>query len=219
MPPLPINASNTPPTTTYTTIPISATDVIFRSVQNLSSTVSRLRPWPELIASGAFNRPDSFSTALTRLRTNFDYFRINYSIIISAFGALSLIGSPISLIILGVVFVLWLLLYFFREDPLVLFGYDVSDRLVLFGLVVVSFLGFWLSGGVGSLVVGIVIGVLVCGVHAVFRNSDGLFVEEEDQGAASASPLPSPSRPLIGSGSGSGSYSYGAVSSSGEFTK
>ncbi|KAJ6951015.1 PRA1 family protein G2 [Populus alba x Populus x berolinensis] len=184
-------------TTTYTTIPISAGDVISRSLQNFTSSFSILRPWPELFTSGSFTRPDSFATALTRLRAKFHHFRFNYSIIIYACGALSLIGSPFSLIIFSSVLSLWLLLYFFREDPLVLWGYDVSDRLVLIGLVLVSVLGVWLSGAAWNLVWGVLIGFLVCAIHAVLRNSDGLLVPGEEAA-------------LVGSGYVSGSY--GALS-------
>jgi hypothetical protein len=103
---------------------------------------------------------------------------------------------------------LWLLLYFFREDPLVLWGYDVSDRLVLIGLVLVSVLGVWLSGAAWNLVWGVLIGFLVCTIHAVLRNSDGLLVPGEEAA-------------LVGSGYVSGSY--GALSASsdggGQFIK
>uniref|UniRef100_A0A2C9WJ51 PRA1 family protein n=1 Tax=Manihot esculenta TaxID=3983 RepID=A0A2C9WJ51_MANES len=120
--------------TTYTTILISPADVISRSLQNLNATVSRLRPWPELIASGTFNRPDSFASGLSRLRINLRYFHINYAIVVSICGALALIGSPFALILFSFIFALWLLLYFFREDPLVLWGYQLSDRLVFIEL-------------------------------------------------------------------------------------
>ncbi|KAJ9187135.1 hypothetical protein P3X46_002627 [Hevea brasiliensis] len=184
--------------TIYTTIPISPADVISRSLHNLTAFVSRLRPWPELIASGTFNRPDSFASGLSRLRINLRYFRINYAIVVSVSGALSLTGSPYALILFALVFALWLLIYFFREDPLVFWGYQVSDRLVLVGLVLVSILAIWLSGGFWSLVLGIVIGILICGVHAVLKNADGLFLDEREAA----------SRSLISSASGAG---YGAV--------
>ncbi|KAJ6752560.1 hypothetical protein OIU85_002925 [Salix viminalis] len=192
---------STTTTTTYTTIPISAGDVISRSLQNFTSSFSILRPWPELFTSGSFTRPDSFATALTQLRANFHYFRVNYLIIISACGALSLIGSPVSLLIFASVLSLWLLLYFFREDPLVLWGYDVSDRLVLIGLILVSVLGVWLSESDWNLVWGVLIGFLVCAAHAFLRNSDGLLVANEEAA-------------LVGSGYVSGSY--GALSASGD---
>ncbi|KAJ7015475.1 hypothetical protein NC653_004694 [Populus alba x Populus x berolinensis] len=95
-------------TTTYITIHISAEDVISRSLQNFTSSFSILYPWLELFTSRSFTQPDSFTTVLTRLRTNFHHFRVNYSIIIYACGALSLIGSPFSLIIFSFVLSLWL---------------------------------------------------------------------------------------------------------------
>ncbi|EEF30610.1 PRA1 family protein G2 [Ricinus communis] len=187
-------------TTTYTSIPISSTDVLSRSLHNLTTAISTHRPWPELIASGLFTRPDSLSSALTRLHIHFRYFRINYAIIVSLCGAVSLIGSPVALILFAFIFALWLLIYFFREDPLVLFGYQVSDRMVLIGLVVVSVLGIFSSGAFWSLVLGIVIGVLACGFHAILRNTDGLFLGDQEEASGS----------LIGSGSGP--LRYGAVS-------
>ncbi|KAG8661474.1 PRA1 family protein G2 [Manihot esculenta] len=193
--------------TTYTTILISPADVISRSLQNLNATVSRLRPWPELIASGTFNRPDSFASGLSRLRINLRYFHINYAIVVSICGALALIGSPFALILFSFIFALWLLLYFFREDPLVLWGYQLSDRLVFIGLLLISLLAIWLSGGFWSLVLGFAIGVLICVVHAVLKNSDGLFPDEQE----------APSRSLIGSDFGT---RYGTLPASdrGEFT-
>ncbi|XP_065863023.1 PRA1 family protein G2-like [Euphorbia lathyris] len=184
--------------TTYTTIPISAADVLSRSLYNLTATFSLLRPWPELIASAAFDRPDSFSSALSRLHFNFRYFLINYLIIVSAFGALSLIGSPFALLLFAFVFALWLLLYFFREDPLVLRGYQVNDRLIILGLVVASILTIWITGALWTLVLGVSIGIFICGVHGVLRNSDGLSVDEQD----------AESTTLIGSISGP---RYGAI--------
>ncbi|XP_050236407.1 PRA1 family protein G2 [Mercurialis annua] len=182
---------------TYTTIPISSTtDIVSRSVHNFTTFISTHRPWPELITSGLFSRPDSFSAALTRLNLNFRYFLINYAIIITLCAALSLIGTPIALILFAVIFGLWLIIYYFREDPLVLLGHQVSDHMIFAGLAGFSILGFWLSGAFWSLVLGICVGVLACGIHASLRNND----EEQDD-----------SRNLIGSRSGYGSK-YGTIS-------
>ncbi|OMO83842.1 Prenylated rab acceptor PRA1 [Corchorus capsularis] len=166
---------------TYTTIPISASDVISRSLYNLTVTLSRhLRPWPQLLGSGSrsFSRPPHFF--LSRTTSNIHYFRANYSIVVTATSALSLIGSPLSLLVCCGVFSLWLLLFFFREDPLVLWGHCVSDRLVIFFLAFLSVLAVWVCGALQNLALGLVIGVLVCGVHAILRNSDGLFLDEND---------------------------------------
>ncbi|KAL4311904.1 hypothetical protein GQ457_01G050030 [Hibiscus cannabinus] len=166
---------------TYTTIPISPSDVISRSLHNLSATLSRhLRPWPQLLGSGSqsFSRPSN--SFLSRASANSRYFRANYAVVIAATSALSLIGSPLSLLLCSAVFALWLLLYFFREDPLVLWGHCVSDRFVLLSLAFLSLLAVWVCGVFQTLALGLGIGVLICGAHALLRNSDGLFIDEDD---------------------------------------
>ncbi|XP_059662313.1 PRA1 family protein G2-like [Cornus florida] len=167
-------------TSTYTTIPISGADVISRSVQNLSNFISRRRPWPEFIASGVFDRPDSISGAGTRFRKNSNYFGVNYGIVISTCAAVFLIGNPIALIIFALVFALWLILYFFREDPMIVLGHHVSDRIVMVGLVVGSLVAVWFTGTVNILLVGIGSGLLIAVLHGVFRNPEGLFLDEDD---------------------------------------
>ncbi|KAM7251045.1 hypothetical protein ACFE04_022928 [Oxalis oulophora] len=170
-----------PPTAaTYTTIPISFTAVISRSIENLTTTVSLHRPWPEFIQSESFTRPDSLPSALTRVKRNLLYFTINYSLIIAACGLLSIIGSPLPLILFAAIVFLWVVLHFFREDPVVLREYQVNDKVVLLGLVVVSVMWVLFSGVFWSWVLGIVTGGLIILAHGVFRNPDGLFVDEEE---------------------------------------
>ncbi|GLT26442.1 hypothetical protein SLA2020_015060 [Shorea laevis] len=167
---------------TYTTIPISLSfsTVISRSLHNLTTTLScHLRPWPDLLGSGAgsYSRPDSFPA---RARSNLRYFLANYSFVVAAACALSLLTAPFSLVLLSVIIALWILLYLFREDPLVLWGHSIPHRWVPFCLVGVSILAVWVCGVVENLVIGFVLGCLVCGVHAIFRNPDGLYLEEND---------------------------------------
>ncbi|PSS05985.1 PRA1 family protein, partial [Actinidia chinensis var. chinensis] len=166
--------------TTYTTIPISGGDVISRSIQNLSNFVSLQRPWSELIASGVFDAPKSLSDAGIRLRMNAKYFGINYAIVIAISAAAILIGTPIAWIVYAAVFALWLVLYFFREDPMVAWGRHVDDRIVIVGLILVSVIAVWLTGSVNTLWIGISVGVLISAVHGMFRNPQGLFLDEND---------------------------------------
>ncbi|KAL8462035.1 hypothetical protein ACS0TY_033205 [Phlomoides rotata] len=168
---------------TYTTIPISGVDVVSRSTQNLSSCLSRCRPWPEFFATiSALDFPSSISAASLRFRRNGAYFSLNYAMIITAFAAISLIGTPIVLIIVGFVFFLWLILHFFREDPLLIRGHQVSDWAVILGLVVVSVAALWATGTgpLNSLSTGIGAGLLISVVHGVLRNPEGLFLDEND---------------------------------------
>lgn len=172
---------SSPAAATYTTIPISGADVVSRSTQNLSTCLSRCRPWPEFFATiAALDLPSSISAASLRFRRNGAYFSVNYAIIITACAALSLIGTPVALIIVGFVFFLWLILHFFREDPLLILGRQVSDWAVILGLVVVSAVALWTTGPLNSLSMGIGVGLLISVVHGVLRNPEGLFLDEND---------------------------------------
>ncbi|KAK1440157.1 hypothetical protein QVD17_05982 [Tagetes erecta] len=167
--------------TTYTTIPISGTDVIFRSFQNLSSFLSLRRPWPEFISNtGSFDRPDSLNLAGTRIRVNSKYFGVNYGIITTACAAVSLIGDPTTLLTFALVFIMWLVLYFFREDPMVVCGHHVHDHFVTVCLVFITGIAIWYLGFVSNVVIGVMVGVLLSVVHAVFRNPQGVYFDEID---------------------------------------
>ncbi|KAM5582840.1 PRA1 family protein G2 [Rosa sericea] len=171
-------------TATYTSIPVTipAADVISRSIQNLLGAISRHRPWPEFGSS--LSRPDSPASALTRLRFNSRHFRTNYILLIGVCGFLSLIGSPGWLLATAAVVGLWLVIYFFREDPLVVLGRYFSDWAVFVGLVLVSLAVVWLSSGLGNVVLGLGIGLLVCGLHGLVRDPEGLFLNENEAASA-----------------------------------
>ncbi|XP_075494706.1 PRA1 family protein G2-like isoform X3 [Primulina tabacum] len=176
------SASATPvPPASYTTIPISGGAVISRSTQNLSACLSRARPWPLFLATTAvIDVPPSFSAATQRLRRNASYFSVNYAIIVTACAAVSLIGAPIALILIGFVFFLWLILHFFREDPLLIWGYHVNDWAVILGLVVISIAALWITGPLNNLSIGISVGLLIFVIHGVLRNPEGLYLDEND---------------------------------------
>nr|XP_043618738.1 PRA1 family protein G2 [Erigeron canadensis] len=166
-----------PSTTTYITIPISGTDVIFRSFQNLSTFLSHHRPWPEFLSTfSSFTCPNSF----TRIQSNLKHFSINYGIITTSCAAVSLLGNPLRLLAFGLVFTLWLVFYFLREDPVVVYGHNVHDHVVTCGLVLVSFFCVLCLGFGWNLVVGIAVGALISVVHAVFRNDEGIYLDEND---------------------------------------
>ncbi|XP_057765356.1 PRA1 family protein G2 [Salvia miltiorrhiza] len=169
---------SSPAAATYTTIPISGIDVIFRSTQNLSASLSRCRPWPEFLSG--LDLPPSLSAASLRFRRNAAYFSLNYAIIVSACAAVSLITTPLALIVLGFVLFLWLIFHFFREDPLLIWGRHVSDWAVIAGLVMLSILALWITGPLHNLSIGIIVGLLISSIHGVLRNPEGLFLDEND---------------------------------------
>ncbi|ESQ42815.1 hypothetical protein EUTSA_v10014771mg [Eutrema salsugineum] len=174
-------APTTTTTPTYTSIPIPTGDVISRSIHNLTSTISRHRPWPELVNSGAFCFPERFSSLPLRSKTNLRYFFVNYSLIVGTCAALSLIAAnPVALVVVGAITALWLIFHFFREDPIILWGFQVGDRTVVVCLVLASVWAIWFTSSAVSLAIGVGVGLLLCTIHSVLRNSDELFLEEDD---------------------------------------
>ncbi|KAG7534426.1 Prenylated rab acceptor PRA1, partial [Arabidopsis thaliana x Arabidopsis arenosa] len=172
-----------PPTTTYTSIPLPTGDVISRSIHNLTSAISSHRPWSELVFSGDFSLPESFSSLLLRSKTNFNYSFVNYTIVVATCAAFALItASPVALIVVGVIIALslWLLFHFFREDPLILWSFQVGDRTVVLFLVLASVWAIWFTSSAVNLAVGVSVGLLLCIIHSVLKNSDELFLEEDD---------------------------------------
>lgn len=59
-------------------------------------------------------------------------------------------------------------------------GSYVSDQAVAVGLGLVSVVILWFTGVFNSLLVGISVGILISGLHCLFRNPEGLFLDEND---------------------------------------
>ncbi|KAL3507715.1 hypothetical protein ACH5RR_033097 [Cinchona calisaya] len=131
----------------------------------------RLRPWAQFFNLSTFSLPISISDATYRINQNLRYFLPNYTLLILITLFLSLIYHPFSLIIFLVIFAGWVFLYFSRsaDDPLTISNFEISDRIVLgfLGLVTLVALIFakvWLN-----VVVSVVIGVVIVCLHGALR--------------------------------------------------
>ncbi|XP_010534836.1 PREDICTED: PRA1 family protein G1 [Tarenaya hassleriana] len=152
---------------------LSAGDIFSLSLQNLITAVSSHRPWPEFLSS--------LSSAASRAKTNFRRFRVNYALLTAASIAVFMIGDPTALVVFSAVAAAWLLLYSCRDLPLVLHGRHVSDRVIIVSLTFVSLWALlWFTHSLGSVALGVGAGVVLCGVHAVVRNPDDLFADEQE---------------------------------------
>ncbi|KAL5720906.1 PRA1 protein B1 [Ranunculus cassubicifolius] len=155
---------------------------INRLSDSLRVAFSRRRPWYELIDRSAFTRPDSVSDALSRVRKNYTYFRINYLTLLGSVLALSLITHPISLFFLLVLLSSWLFLYFFRpsDSPLVMFNRQFSDFETLAFLVVFTVIVIFLTSVGSVLISALMIGLTIVAVHGSFRVPEDLFLDEQE---------------------------------------
>uniref|UniRef100_A0A803LD71 PRA1 family protein n=2 Tax=Chenopodium quinoa TaxID=63459 RepID=A0A803LD71_CHEQI len=178
--PITTSSSSPPPSTT----PLSANlDFISRAKHRLYGTFSSRRPWRQFFDHHCLSFPHHFSDAFSRLKTNFSYFRMNFAMIVLLILFVSLLWHPISLIVFLVMMVAWLFLYFLRDEPLVVFGRSIDDRIILAVLSVLTVGFLLLTGATGNILIALGVGVGVVVIYSVFRRSDDLFLDEEQAAA------------------------------------
>ncbi|ESQ36003.1 hypothetical protein EUTSA_v10008786mg [Eutrema salsugineum] len=152
-----------------------------RAKQTTQSMITTLRPWRELLDLSALSLPHRYDEAMAHLRHNLSYFRANYALAVLAIVFLGLVYHPISMVAFIVVFIGWILLYFSRDanDPIVISGREVDDRIVLGLLSLVTILALVYTDVGENVLASLIIGLLIVGAHGAFRSTDDLFIDEE----------------------------------------
>lgn len=156
---------------------------------SVSSGFAQRRPWIELIDRTAISKPETLSEAISRIRRNYTYFRVNYITLVTAVLAFSLLSNPFSLILLLALLSGWLFLYFFRpsDQPVVILGRAFTEWETLGVLVVLTIVVVFLTS-VGSLLISaMLIGVGIVCVHGAFRVPEDLFLDEQEGSSTNGS--------------------------------
>lgn len=78
----------------------------------------------------------------------------------------------------------WLFLYFLRDEPFIVFGRLISDRVVVFPMLILTVVFILFIGTIFNIFVAVFMCVVIV-LHAAFRNTNDysiadLFIDEED---------------------------------------
>ncbi|KAL2478246.1 PRA1 family protein F2 [Forsythia ovata] len=179
---MPINSSSTygpistRTPTTKPPLPPASPSLISRA----RSYYAIRRPWRVFFDISAFSLPLSYAEAMSGIRHNLNHFRFNYAIIVLFILFCSLIYHPASMIVFLITFAAWFVLYFFREDPIVVFNRVVDDRIVLVGLSLITVVALVFTHVGLNVLLALIIGFVVISVHAAFRGNEDLFLDESE---------------------------------------
>ncbi|XP_027359556.1 PRA1 family protein F2-like [Abrus precatorius] len=155
---------------------------VSQAKDQIQAGLGTTRPWKEMIQLSHLKLPSSFYGSIQRINTNAKHFRSNYVIIILLVLFLSLLGHPISLIILVVMMIAWLYLYFLRNTPLVILRFEIDERLVVISLLLITVGLLVLTNVTHNVTVGMCVALAVVLVHAITRETEDLFTMDEDVG-------------------------------------
>ncbi|KAL8242706.1 hypothetical protein R6Q59_013008 [Mikania micrantha] len=168
--------------TTYGTIPTSGGNIEYlsRAKESIKTGLGTRRPWKEMFNLSSINFPYNISDSFRRIKTNIGYFRMNYAIIMLSILFLSLLWHPISLIVFVALMAAWLFLYFFRDEPLVIFHRVIDDGVVLTVLFVVTIVLLLLTDATVNILVAVLVGLVAVVAHGGLRMTEDLCIDGDD---------------------------------------
>ncbi|CAN8321820.1 unnamed protein product [Cochlearia groenlandica] len=174
------------PTSSHPSPPAIDLEYISRAKHRIKSGLATRRPWRSMFDIGSITIPHGFADAISRIKTNLIHFRANYVIVFLFALFVSLLYHPTSLIVLAILVLLWVFLYFLRDEALKVFGYQIGDRTVMVCLSVLTVVLLLFTRATANIVWSLCIAAVAVVVHAAVRRCDDLFLDEEAEAAAAS---------------------------------
>ncbi|CAF2079096.1 hypothetical protein Bca4012_090830 [Brassica carinata] len=181
------------PTSSHASPSPPVVDVESLSSDNQRTKAARAmprRPWGVMLDVHAIGLPCSVSDASSRIKTNCNYFLMNYSIFLSIIYLIviysGLIKHPVSLIAFTVLVSIYI--FFFNlqyHEPVELFHYQINGWTFLIVKICLIFLAVLLllwTKETYSFRWPLLIGCVVILIHTVVRKTEDLFLDEEAAG-------------------------------------
>lgn len=126
--------------------------------------------------------PDPLPTsrqAITRLRKNFAYYRVNYGIVGLATTSLVMLVNPWSLVVLACLALVWIYAYLLRSTPFNFNGREISEREKFMALAGGSLVVVFLLTSVGTVIFyALALSALFIGLHGALKVPDDLFLDD-----------------------------------------
>ncbi|KAF3599292.1 hypothetical protein F2Q69_00038494 [Brassica cretica] len=181
------------PTSSHASPSPPVVDVESLSSDNQRTKAARAmprRPWGVMLDVHAIGLPCSVSDASSRIKTNCNYFLMNYSIFLSIIYLIviysGLIKHPVSLIAFTVLVSIYI--FFFNlqyHEPVELFHYQINGwtfLIVKICLILLAVLLLLWTKETYSFRWPLLIGCVVILIHTVVRKTEDLFLDEEAAG-------------------------------------
>ncbi|XP_047307444.1 PRA1 family protein F2-like [Impatiens glandulifera] len=171
----------------YGTIPTTSSPAPAVSNQRWNDLSSERRPWKEIFDYNSIGFPHNLNDAIERIETNMAYFRKNYAEIVYLIVVLSLLWHPFSLAAFTISVTAWNILYFRRDEPLLVLNRRIEDWCVLLFLGTLTILMLFLIDATENILISLAIGLVLVMIHGAVRNTENLSLDQE--AAAGSAPF------------------------------
>jgi len=148
---------------------------IFTTWKNENLNLKSMRTWGGFCDKTKLSLPKVTEIHI-RLKSNLMYFQTNYIAVFALLLLYSIITNPWFLIVVGLCGGLWLYIFHYRAEPILVRGREVTSREKTIGLSVVTGLLFYIAGITNSIFWLLGASIAVTALHALFYTP----VEESD---------------------------------------